>query len=110
MTLRLKYFLLRVTGLVLTANVSVAQEKNASANSKEAKGDAHYNDYAFIDAREAYIKAVESGYRSVNVLSRLGDSYYFNGEYEDAAKWYGALFSFSEEIDSEYILSLCTIA
>ena len=103
MTLRLKYFLLIVTGLVLTANVSVAQEKNASANSKEAKGDAHYNDYAFIDAREAYIKAVESGYRSVNVLSRLGDSYYFNGEYEDAAKWYGALFSFSEEIDSEYI-------
>lgn len=103
MTLRSKHFLLILAGFVLTTTVSVAQDESASANSKEAKGDAHYNDYAFMDAREAYIKAVESGYRSVNVLSRLGDSYYFNGEYEDAAKWYGALFAYSEEIDSEYI-------
>ncbi len=103
MTLRSKYFILIVTGLLLTANVTIAQDGATSANNKEARGDAHFNDFAFMDAREAYIKAVESGYRSVNVLSRLGDSYYFNGEYEDAAKWYGALFEFSEDIDSEYI-------
>jgi outer membrane protein OmpA-like peptidoglycan-associated protein/Tol biopolymer transport system component len=103
MTLRSKYFILIVAGLLQTANVTFAQDKATSANNKEARGDAHFNDFAFMDARAAYIKAVESGYRSVNVLSRLGDSYYFNGEYEDAAKWYGALFEFSDEIDSEYI-------
>ncbi|MBT8262250.1 MAG: PD40 domain-containing protein [Bacteroidia bacterium] len=103
MTLRSKYFLLIVAGLLLTANVTIAQDGDTSANTKEAKGDAHFNDFAFMDARDAYIKAVESGYRSVNVLSRLGDSYYFNGEYADAAKWYGALFAYSEDIDSEYI-------
>jgi outer membrane protein OmpA-like peptidoglycan-associated protein/tetratricopeptide (TPR) repeat protein len=103
MTLRSKYFILIVAGLLLTTNVTIAQDGASSANNKEAKGDAHFNDFAFMDARDAYIKAVESGYRSVNVLSRLGDSYYFNGEYEEAAKWYGALFAYSEDIDSEYI-------
>jgi outer membrane protein OmpA-like peptidoglycan-associated protein/tetratricopeptide (TPR) repeat protein len=103
MTLRSKYIILIVAGLTLTANVSFAQQVDTSANSKEAKGDSDYNNFAFMDARKSYIKAVESGYRSVNVLSRLGDSYYFNGEYEEAAKWYGALFEFSEDIDSEYI-------
>ncbi|MEL6813154.1 MAG: hypothetical protein AAFP76_17675, partial [Bacteroidota bacterium] len=72
-------------------------------NGKEARGDKYYNQYAFMDARAAYIKAIDKGYRSVNLLSKLGDSYYFNGEYDEAVKWYGALFSFSEEIDSEYV-------
>ena len=53
--------------------------------------------------RESYIKAVEGGYRSVNVLFPIRGFYYFNGEYEDAAKWYGALFSYSEDIDKEYL-------
>ncbi|MEZ4858818.1 MAG: OmpA family protein [Flavobacteriaceae bacterium] len=115
-----KYFLLAFT-LVLFSGISIAQDNELSEKDKkrierkaekekpqtdsrsEDKGDKDYINYAFIDAREHYIKAVESGYRSVNVLSRLGDSYYFNGEYEDAAKWYGALFSFSEDIDKEYL-------
>ncbi|HPF11982.1 MAG TPA: OmpA family protein [Flavobacteriaceae bacterium] len=79
-----------------------AQATDSESN-REVRGDQYYNDYAFMNARESYIKAVEGGYRSVNVLSRLGDSYYFNGEYEDAAKWYGALFSYSEDIDKEYL-------
>ena len=103
MRLRLTFFILIIAGLLFTANDSIAQDSSSSANNREAKGDVHYSNFAFIDARDSYIRAVESGYRSVNVLSRLGDSYYFNGEYEDAAKWYGALFEYSEEIDSEYI-------
>ncbi len=94
-----KNYILFALALMLSISISYAQEDNT----KEAKGDKHYSNYAFIDAREAYEKAVENGYRSVNILSKLGDSYYFNGEYEDAAKWYGALFSFSEEIDKEYL-------
>lgn len=104
-----QYILLAATCLLFTG-VSFAQDgtgesnnKNQSGNSKEARGDKFYEEYAFMDARAAYIKAVDNGYRSANLLSRLADSYYFNGEYEDASKWYGALFSFSEDIDSEYV-------
>jgi outer membrane protein OmpA-like peptidoglycan-associated protein/tetratricopeptide (TPR) repeat protein len=100
-----KYILLAATGLMLSG-VSFAQktgQTGSSENSKEAKGDKFYEEYAFMDAREAYIKAVDKGYRSANLLSKLADSYYYNGEYEQASKWYGALFSFSEDIDSEYV-------
>ncbi|MBW2939065.1 OmpA family protein [Aureisphaera sp. CAU 1614] len=107
-----KYFLFALT-FMFFCSISFAQEEKGSSlketkkvkgeNTKEAKGDEHYSNYAFMDARAAYEKAVESGYRSVNILSKLGDSYYFNGEYEDAAKWYGALFSFSEDINKEYL-------
>lgn len=100
-----KYFLLTAT-MVLLSGTTWAQGSTASSssdNSKEAKGDEYYDDYAFMDAREAYIKAADNGYRSANLLAKLADSYYFNGEYEDASKWYGALFSFSEDIDSEYV-------
>jgi len=74
-----------------------AQEKNIK------KGNDQYDKYAFIDAREAYLKVAEEGYQSVDLLSRLGDSYYFTADYEYAAKWYGALYNFSEDIDTEYL-------
>ncbi len=74
-----------------------AQEK------KIKKGNDEYNKYAFIDAREAYLKVAEDGFQSVDLLARLGDSYYFTADYKNAAKWYGALFNFSEEIESEYL-------
>lgn len=93
-----QYLLLCATFLLLTV-VSFGQEEN----NREARGDKFYSQYAFMNARAAYIKAVDNGYRSVNLLSRLADSYYFNGEYEEASKWYGALFSYSEEISTEYI-------
>ncbi len=98
-----KYIFL-LTMLVLCAGVSVAQDMaQGSENGKEARGDKFYEEYAFMDARDAYLRAVDKGYRSANLLSKLADSYYFNGQYEDASKWYGALFSFSEDISSEYI-------
>ena len=112
MIVKTKQYLLLVVAFLLFTGVSFSQEKleeanenkkNKSENSKEAKGDKYYSEYAFMDAREAYIKAIDKGYRSVNLLSKLADSYYFNGEYTDASKWYGALFSYSEDISSEYV-------
>jgi len=108
MITRTKQYLSLVATLLLLNGVSFAQDKSINSsssedNGKEVRGDRFYEQYSFINAREAYIKAADNGYRSVNLLSKLGDSYYFNGEYEDASKWYGALFSYSDEINSEYV-------
>lgn len=112
MIVKTKQYLLLVVACLLFTGVSFSQEKleeaskdkkNTSENSKEAKGDKYYSEYAFMDAREAYIKAIDKGYRSANLLGKLADSYYFNGEYIEASKWYGALFSYSEDIGSEYV-------
>ncbi|NND62144.1 MAG: OmpA family protein [Flavobacteriaceae bacterium] len=102
MTTRTKHYILFLLVSLAFSGVSVAQEVE-SDNGKEARGDKYYNEYAFVDARNSYIKAVESGYRSANILAKLGDSYYFNGDYENASKWYGALFAYSENTENEYV-------
>lgn len=83
--------------LIVGIGAVSAQEKNIK------KGNDQYDEYAFIDAREAYLKVAEEGYQSVELFARLGDSYYFTADYENAAKWYGTLYNFSENIDSEYL-------
>lgn len=103
---RTKHYITLMALCALFAGSAMAQSTQATSKSDigpEARGDKAYNEYAFVDARKAYIKAVDKGYRSKNLLAKLADSYYFNGEYEDASKWYGALFSFSDDIDSEYV-------
>ncbi|MCB0457898.1 MAG: PD40 domain-containing protein [Flavobacteriaceae bacterium] len=105
-----KYFLAALV-FAFFAAISVAQEtegnstivKSQTESKNQEKGNLDYNDYAFMDAREHYIKAVESGYRSKEVLAKLGDSYYFNGEYQDAAKWYGAMFEYDSDVENEYL-------
>ena len=63
-----------------------AQEK------KIEKGEKKFDRYAFIDAREILLKVANKGYKSTDLFSKLGDSYYFNNDYENALKWYGELY------------------
>lgn len=74
-----------------------AQEK------KVAKADAKFEEFAFVDAREIYKKVAENGYESDEVLQKVGDTYFFNAEYADAAKWYGKLFSANPNQPQEYM-------
>ncbi|UOK41813.1 MULTISPECIES: OmpA family protein [Flavobacterium] len=63
---------------------------------KEAKADKRYNNYAYVDAIEVYEKVAEKGHKSVNLFEKLGNAYYFNGEYDKAEKWYSQLFAMPE--------------
>ncbi len=56
-----------------------------------AKANAKFENYDYIDAQNVYLKVVESGYQSQEIFQRLGDTYYYNGNYNLAAKWYGKL-------------------
>jgi outer membrane protein OmpA-like peptidoglycan-associated protein len=82
---------------VLLSVLGQAQEKQLE------KADQKYDRYAFIDAQKIYLKVAEEGYRSSQLFKRLGNSYYFNAEFEDAAKWYGELMKdATNEVESEY--------
>ncbi|WP_343764812.1 OmpA family protein [Gangjinia marincola] len=70
---------------------------------KIKKADAKFNEYAFIDAREIYLEVANSGFKSVNLFKKLGDSYYFNGKFREAAKWYGELFKLDNSPEKEYL-------
>lgn len=67
------------------------------------KADEVFEAYAYIDAREIYLKVVKSGYQSPQVFKNLGDTYYFNGEYAEASRWYNRLIdTYPNDSEPEY--------
>lgn len=67
------------------------------------KAERAYDEYAYIDAQEIYLKVVADGYRSAEILKKLGNTYYFNADYSKAAKWYTELINdFPDETEPEY--------
>ena len=68
------------------------------------KADAAFTNKSYIDAASIYEKVLDKGYRSESLLQNLGDSYYFNGKYEEASKWYSELFQMNAAQSSEYVL------
>ena len=69
---------------------------------KEAKADKSYDKFAYVDAIKTYERVVAKGYKSQDLLQKLGNEYYFKADLVKAAKWYGELFTFSQNIEPEY--------
>jgi len=69
---------------------------------KETKADKQYNKFAYVDAIKTYERIIAKGYKSQDILQKLADSYYFKADLDNAAKWYGELFAFTQDVDPEY--------
>ncbi len=77
--------------------IGLSQEK------KLAKGQSQYDKYEYINAQDTYLKVVKKGYRSADLFKNLGNSYYFNSQFEEASKWYEELVnSYPDEVEPEY--------
>lgn len=74
--------LLTLALVFFTAGVGFSQQGQIEKANKE------FDKYAYIDAREIYLKVVEDGYSSGQIYKNLGDTYYWNSDYDNAAKWY----------------------
>ncbi|MBQ4822859.1 OmpA family protein [Aquimarina sp. MMG016] len=93
--------LLLRSSLVLTmffmGNFSFSQEKDLEKAKKQ------YDRYEYISAQETYLKVVEKGYESADLFKNLGNSYYFNSQFEEALNWYEKLVnSYPDEVEPEY--------
>jgi len=66
------------------------------------KANSNYENFQYINAIKMYEKVVEKGYKSVELFSKLGDSYYFQSKLKEANNWYDKLFSLNEKLKSEY--------
>jgi outer membrane protein OmpA-like peptidoglycan-associated protein/tetratricopeptide (TPR) repeat protein len=66
------------------------------------RADQKYKDLAYFEAISIYEKVAKKGYQSVELFERLGNCYYFNSDFETAAKWYEQLFNLSQDIEKEY--------
>ncbi len=77
------------------------EEMNASQK-KQVTAQKQYSNYAYIDAIKTYERIAIKGYKSVDLFSKLGNAYYFNGQSEKANKWYSDLFAMQQEVEAEY--------
>lgn len=91
----------KITYLVLLAITCVNSYAQVS-NKSEAKGNKEYQKYAYIDAIKTYERIYERGYKSPDMLLKIGNSYYFNAELEKANKWYAELYATNPEQEPEF--------
>ena len=88
---------LTVLLVLLCTSMSFSQKQENTKKSERAqkkkvvKADKDFNRLAYIDARDVYLKVVEDGFKSPQIYRNLGDTYYWNSDYENAAKWYQKL-------------------
>ncbi len=82
--------------------VSAFSLDSYSQQSKVNSGDKKYNNYAYVDAIKTYERVADKGYKSEEMFKKLGNSYYFNSEFDGAAKWYGELFAMNSSVEPEY--------
>ncbi|MEC7264622.1 MAG: OmpA family protein [Bacteroidota bacterium] len=68
------------------------------------KADERYREYSFSPAIDIYKKVLDKGYSSPDLLKKLGNSYYFNAKYQEAAEIYKKLEEeFPDEMEVEYV-------
>ncbi|KAB5491625.1 MULTISPECIES: OmpA family protein [Flagellimonas] len=90
---------IRYITLIALLSISILSAQEG----KVKKADEQFDSYAYIDARKIYLNVVEDGYESAQVFKKLGDTYYFNSEYTEAAKWYKKLVqNYPDEVEPEY--------
>lgn len=83
--------------VIFSSNIIEAQRAQLK------KAEKAYDQFAYIDAQEIYLKVVEDGYTSAEIFKKLGNTFYFNSDYKNAATWYERLITeFPEETEPEY--------
>ncbi len=73
-------------------------------SSKVKQADKAFDKASYIEAAAIYEAVANKGYRSISLLQKLGDSYYFNGKYNEAVKWYRELYGMSQDQPNAYNL------
>ena len=76
--------------LTLITVLMLGQFTNGQQRSLE-KANQKYEEYSFRPAIDIYKKVLDKGYESPEILQRLGNSYYFNADYAEAAEVYETL-------------------
>ncbi len=91
-----------ISRYILIAFVATFALTTYAQNGKIQSVKDDYRDFAYIKTSEVLLEVANKGYKSVDLFQKLANSYYFNNDMENAAKWYGELMAMNEVIDPEY--------
>ena len=99
---RVLFILFVVVGSSMYVSAQEEIEDKIQARAK-AKADESYDQYSFSPAIDIYKKVLDKGYSSPDLLKRLGNAYYFNAKYDEAAKIYEKLVAtYPDETEADY--------
>lgn len=90
-----------ITTLLLL--VFIAFPMAAQKQQKIERANQEFENYDYIDAQQIYLMVVEDGYHSAEIYKKLGDTYFYNGDYLSAVEWYDKLIStYPDEMETDY--------
>ncbi|GAB4167217.1 MAG: OmpA family protein [Winogradskyella sp.] len=89
----------RYTSLVCAGMFALSA---VAQNGKIKSVEDDYRDFAYVKTSEVLLEVANKGYKSADLFQKLANSFYFRNDMENAAKWYGELFTMNEVIDPEY--------
>lgn len=93
----------RIVVLLMIMFFAFAKAQSQTTDKTSPRAEKKYDKFAFIDSRAVYQKLADKGFKSVEIFSKLGDTYYFNNDYQNALKWYNQLFKLDNQtIPAEY--------
>ncbi|MFV7237003.1 MULTISPECIES: tetratricopeptide repeat protein [Flavobacterium] len=93
---------MKTTRLLFITIVIVFSFNGYAQKVKVSTAEKKYGNFANIDAIKTYERVAEKGYKSTDMFKKLGNSYYYNAELDQAAKWYGELFTMTQDVEPEY--------
>ena len=88
--------------ILISIIISSLTFKGFAQKVAEKVADKKYEQYAYINAIKTYERIAKKGYKSEEMFKKLGNSYYFNADLEQARKWYDELFYMTQDVDAEY--------
>ncbi|MEO8515432.1 MAG: hypothetical protein ABI426_01740 [Flavobacterium sp.] len=83
-------------------DVAVNEELSKTNDIDKNKNLEVSENFILVNILNTYEKVAEKGYKSIDLFKKLGNQFYFDGEYKKAAKWYGELFTMTTNLDSKY--------
>jgi tetratricopeptide (TPR) repeat protein len=88
-----KNLLLYLTILYLFSFSNYAQKAQVSNDAKKS------DNYVYINTAKTYERVSDKGYKSPEILKKMGNTYYFNDDFEKAAKCYGELCNMTTDLE-----------
>ncbi|WP_033957148.1 OmpA family protein [Psychroserpens jangbogonensis] len=88
--------ILSILAFSLIVTIGYAQKGKVRQAKKE------FDNLAYVKTSEILLEVANNGFKSVDLLQKLADSFYFNNQMKEAAQWYGELMAMNENMDPEY--------
>lgn len=85
-----------------SSNPDINVNLNIIEKSNVIEDEELHNGVEYIDIVKTYERVYKRGFKSIEMLKKLGNAYYFRGKLEKSAQFYEELFDMTTDLEAEY--------